>query len=53
MKIKLKINSWEDRIKIVTALANSGYSVKVEEKRERLDTIYWVIFEYKDEEQSK
>jgi len=51
MLIKLKIQSYEDREKIVTALANSGISVKIIEEKDKIriaTTNYFVVFDYKD-----
>jgi hypothetical protein len=48
---KLKIPYQSDRERIVLALANSGYKVKVREQNTGLlDTIYWVIYEDKETE---
>jgi len=47
--IKLEISYQEDREKMVSALASSGYKVRVEEEKEYgwEDTKYFVVFEIK------
>lgn len=40
--ITLKINGYADRQKIVAALANSGYTVRVIKETSLLDTDYFV-----------
>jgi hypothetical protein len=54
MKIKLKIQSYIDREKIVMALANSGYDVHVEYEEVSCHVTgnYFVIFWY-DNDQEK
>ena len=51
-KIMLCINDYDDREKMVSALANNGYSVhvKVEEDNSIISVArtYWVIFELPD-----
>ena len=45
-EIKLKIQKQQDRENMVTALANSGYKVWIEEKTDNLyNYTYYVIFE--------
>jgi hypothetical protein len=51
LRIKLNIQHHEDRQNIITALANSGISVKVEEETYLARTTYYVIFDYEVEEQ--
>jgi hypothetical protein len=45
--IRLKIQSHDDREKIVTALANSGYSVYVEEEEKFIGSNFFVVFSKK------
>lgn len=46
--IKLKVQHQYDRNNLVSALANSGYKVWIEEKTDRIaETTYYVIFEIK------
>ena len=49
---RLNIQYCADREKIITALANSGYTIKVEREERRLDNDkYWVIvYEISDKE---
>jgi len=45
--IKLRINSYEDRNNTVLALANAGYKVWIEEKKDALlGNDYFVCYEY-------
>lgn len=44
--IKLNIQSYDDRQSMVQALANSGYSVRVEEITDRISlSLYYVVFD--------
>lgn len=48
-QIKLKIQHWDDRERIILALANSGYRVWTEiEEHLTSSDIYYVIFEIKE-----
>ena len=48
-KIRLNIQSESDRVKMIIALANSGYTVTTKiEKDSNRNTIYWIIFELPD-----
>ena len=48
--IKTKIQSREQRDSMVVALANAGYKVWVEVKKDYLSYDCYVLFEVKDEE---
>lgn len=49
-QVKLKIQYQDDREKLISALANSGYKVWVEEVDDLIaNTIYYVVFELKYE----
>lgn len=49
MKVKIKIQSWEDRNSVVIALANNGYAPIVEVAKNLLEgDTYYVVFEYKN-----
>lgn len=53
MKIRLKIQNGSDREKIVVALANSGYKVRVVESKDPIYMFrsnFFVDFEIEDEE---
>jgi hypothetical protein len=55
MEIKLNIQNYGDRERIVLALANSGINVRVQEKKnlQKLSNSYYVIFEYNQTEKEK
>ncbi len=47
-EIKVKMNCWDDRNNMITALANSGHKVWVEEKETSsfgFEKEYFVVFE--------
>jgi len=48
MKIRLRIQNYEERKAVICALADNGYSVRVEdnESSDRLAIDYYVVFEY-------
>jgi len=46
--IRLKIQYQNDRERIVAGLANSGFPVWVEEKRDGYETTYYVCFEWSE-----
>ena len=46
---ELKIQTYNDREKIVSILANAGYRVSVEERGDWSRKEYWVIVESRDE----
>ena len=52
MQIKLKIDSYEDRNNMVTALANAGIPVHIEQVRnieKSYEFVYYVVFDYNGE----
>ncbi len=53
MEIRLNIQAYEDRQNIVTALANSGISVRVEKITYLASDTYIVIFNYNNEAEEK
>lgn len=46
--IKVLINPYDDREKMISALAQNGYKVWVEEKKIHWDTNYYVVFEQEE-----
>uniref|UniRef100_A0A6M3MIP4 Uncharacterized protein n=1 Tax=viral metagenome TaxID=1070528 RepID=A0A6M3MIP4_9ZZZZ len=48
-KVRVKIDSYDDRCAMVLALANAGYLVTVEAVRKSFcETEYHVVFEYEN-----
>lgn len=43
--VRFNIQAYEDREKVISGLANSGYHVWVEEKKENNSTKYYVCYE--------
>lgn len=51
MQVRLKVQNYDDREKMIIALANSGYCVWVEEEKipHHISSQYYVVFEWTEQ----